>query len=214
MRDTFTWHSSPDIPTANTELLWCPFNRRGQAVGTSSSVADGVTFVTGKKHSWAAEIFTRGFLRNILPQSLIHMNSPGKYDFLQWKKVSLRRLSKDRDLSTPLFPSHCFQSHIFTVVTPYGCYLCNSNERQQWAELFGAGLPGVGLGWVRDSLGSKGTSWNWTENGFFWGLFAQLSPSTNARVPYMVRKTTRISLPSFTPPIILHSLIMSFINFL
>lgn len=52
------------------------------------------------------------------------------------------------------------------------------------------------------------------ETGFLWGLFAQLSPSTNARVPYIVRKTTRISRPSFTPPIILHSLIMSFINFL
>lgn len=46
------------------------------------------------------------------------------------------------------------------------------------------------------------------------GVFCIMYLPVNARVPYMARNTTRISRPSFIPPTILHSFIMSFINFL
>lgn len=222
-RDTFISLFSPDIPTANIMFLWCPFNREGETVGTNGFVADGVTFAIGKKHSHAAKILTRGFLRNILPQSLVHVNSPRKYDFFQGKRYRSAGFQRRRTsphhffslLQTPLFPltnfQRCNTSRILLVVT-----LMRDSSKQG---CFGAGCSTIptGLSCVRGQTWQQGhivkSNREWVLLFFFFFL-RNVSCFVNAHVPYMVRKTTKISWPSFIPPIILHSLIISFINFL
>lgn len=160
--DTFILLSSPDIPTANITFLRCPFNGEGQTVGTNGFVADGTTFAIGKKHSHAAKILTRGFIRNILPQSLIHVNSPSKYDFFQGKRCRSAGFLRTRTpphhfffLQNPSLPvtnfQHCNTLRMLPVVTPM-----RDSSKQGW---FGAGCPRIParLGWSGDRLGSKGT---------------------------------------------------------
>lgn len=165
-------------------------------------MADGVTFATGKKHSHAAKILTRGFLRNILPQSLVHVNSPRKYDFFQGKGYCSAGFPRRRTsphhffslLQTPLFPLTNFQccdtSRMLLVVT---------DERQQQAGLVWGRLSNdphlaeLGQGTdlaarahreIEQGMGSFGLFFCF---GFF--FLHNVSHSVNAHVPYMVRKT-------------------------
>lgn len=129
----------------------------------------------GKKHSHAAKILTRGFLRNSLPQPLIRVNSLCKYNFLQLKRYNFSRLTEDEDLSA-LFsfsPAKSFtSSHKFSALqqlTDITCGSCSETAASN-AGLYG----GTWLGCARSGsrLGSNGTVWNQTGNGFFcvWGF--------------------------------------------
>lgn len=89
-----------------------------------------------------------------------------------------------------------------------------------WGLLYGG--PWLGCARSGGRLGSNGTVWNQTGNGFFCVcgflfclfVFRLIYLSVNAQIPYTAGKTTRISWPSFITPIILHSFIMFFVNFL
>lgn len=129
------------------------------------------------------------------------------------------RISEDENHSAPFFsllPNPLLSVTGFQRCEPLGMLLEVPAMR---ATVSRAGLgqdvqASPWPGWGRDRPGSKGTLGNQTGNGLSPAFLHHVSPSVNACVPYVARNATRISRLSFIPPTILHSFIMSFINFL